>query len=392
MRQNKGITLIALIITIIIMLILVGVTIDVAIDGKIFNTAKEAVDKTNEKTEEEQNRIDELTNELYDTIDDNSVRPIYTKEQFMKIGSDEIVTIEQEENAKYKFKANDNYVLKNNIDLSGSEWEALPTFSGTLDGNNFSINGLTKNDASLDSFGLFVELNGANIKNLALTNINITAHRTIGSFCVAMSNSTIENCFVTGNMDIVAYGGGITGLIGPNSTIKNCYTTCSINSSATGGLWSSVGGIAGWSAWAGGGGIIENCYSTSQITANNPYVGSIIGYNEDSEIRNCYALSSNMTGAIIYRVIGCNIERGVNNYAYKDMLINEEVTSCDDANKNDGCDATLEEITTKSHYETKGLWEFDNNGPWTFEYSNVEEGTNLPILKSFISIKQSPKI
>ena len=36
MKENKGITLIALIITIVVMLILVAVSIDLVIDGKIF--------------------------------------------------------------------------------------------------------------------------------------------------------------------------------------------------------------------------------------------------------------------------------------------------------------------------------------------------------------------
>ena len=45
-KNNKGITLIALIITIIVMLILVGVTVTVALDGGLFESAQTAVDKT----------------------------------------------------------------------------------------------------------------------------------------------------------------------------------------------------------------------------------------------------------------------------------------------------------------------------------------------------------
>ena len=46
MKNQKGITLIALIITIIVMLILVGVTINVALNGEIFDTANKAVKDT----------------------------------------------------------------------------------------------------------------------------------------------------------------------------------------------------------------------------------------------------------------------------------------------------------------------------------------------------------
>ena len=49
MKNNKGITLIALIITIIIMLILVAVTIAVAAKGRTFKNSTEAAEKTEEK-------------------------------------------------------------------------------------------------------------------------------------------------------------------------------------------------------------------------------------------------------------------------------------------------------------------------------------------------------
>ena len=54
MKNNKGITLIALIITIIVMLILVAVTITIAVNGGLFNYAREAGIKTNEAKDAEQ--------------------------------------------------------------------------------------------------------------------------------------------------------------------------------------------------------------------------------------------------------------------------------------------------------------------------------------------------
>lgn len=64
MRENNGITLIALIITIIILLILVGVSINLAIKGDLFVSAEKAVDGTNAKVEQEQTRVDELMEKL----------------------------------------------------------------------------------------------------------------------------------------------------------------------------------------------------------------------------------------------------------------------------------------------------------------------------------------
>lgn len=52
-RENKGITLIALIITIIVMLILVGVSVNVALNGGLFDTAKTATEKTEQAAQAE---------------------------------------------------------------------------------------------------------------------------------------------------------------------------------------------------------------------------------------------------------------------------------------------------------------------------------------------------
>ena len=54
MTQNKGITLIALIITIIVMLILVGVTINVALNGGLFEKAETATKQTQIEAEKEE--------------------------------------------------------------------------------------------------------------------------------------------------------------------------------------------------------------------------------------------------------------------------------------------------------------------------------------------------
>ena len=52
-KNNKGITLIALIITIIVMLILVGVSVTVALDGGLFTTAQKATGDTEAERDKE---------------------------------------------------------------------------------------------------------------------------------------------------------------------------------------------------------------------------------------------------------------------------------------------------------------------------------------------------
>lgn len=73
-EKNQGITLIALIMTIIILLILATISVNVVIKGDLFRKAGEAADKTNEKIGYQQNRVDELMNDLY-TVEENMYGP-----------------------------------------------------------------------------------------------------------------------------------------------------------------------------------------------------------------------------------------------------------------------------------------------------------------------------
>ena len=63
MKENKGITLIALIITIVIMLILVAVSVNVLINSNIIGQAEKAAEGYKTAYEQEQTRIDELMEE-----------------------------------------------------------------------------------------------------------------------------------------------------------------------------------------------------------------------------------------------------------------------------------------------------------------------------------------
>lgn len=55
MKEQKGITLVALVITIIVMLILVGVSITVVLNGGLFTNAKDAANNTAEARNAELN-------------------------------------------------------------------------------------------------------------------------------------------------------------------------------------------------------------------------------------------------------------------------------------------------------------------------------------------------
>lgn len=76
-------------------------------------------------------------------------------------------------------KTDGNYLLANDLDLKGIEWEPLHEFSGIFDGNHYTIHNMTihaKNKvagvaakkAQTKGFGLFESLNGAKIVDLGM--------------------------------------------------------------------------------------------------------------------------------------------------------------------------------------------------------------------------------
>ena len=63
MKEQKGITLIVLIITVIILMILTAVTIDIAIDGRLFDKAEDTVNQANQQRTQTQENTDNLLQE-----------------------------------------------------------------------------------------------------------------------------------------------------------------------------------------------------------------------------------------------------------------------------------------------------------------------------------------
>ena len=72
MKEKRGITLIALAVTIVVILILAGVTIDVTLgENGILNKSKEAANRMNNLVKEDEAELNELLNELNETMDSN---------------------------------------------------------------------------------------------------------------------------------------------------------------------------------------------------------------------------------------------------------------------------------------------------------------------------------
>lgn len=183
--------------------------------------------------------------------------------------------------------------LTDNIDMSSiANFAPIGTqehpYTGTFNGNNHSISGLSVSGS--DYVGLFGYVNGATIQNINLCDSKITATNaggigtsTGGIVGFATGAAKIENCS-TNNIRIDAANsrhiGGIIGRGEGSTKISNCT-----NTSSFGGTY-HVGGIAG----SLNGSSITNSGNSGNLPATlaTGSVGGIVGFTRKGQISICY--------------------------------------------------------------------------------------------------------
>ena len=330
--NNKGITLIALVITIITLLILAGVSIAMLTgDNGILTQAQNAKNKTEEAEEKERIQLAvydaQLGNEGYQDLTEESLQKAIDEE----FGSGEVRVYPNEKNAfsfifqnkeaNYRLEKDgtlnkidialkiydigdfedfvdkvnagntfeNQYVyLMENMDLKNQEWNVIGSytddtnnqpFAGIFEGNNRTINGLNINK-SQDYVGLFA-YNTGTIRDIILESGNITGNGRVGGIA-AVNSGLIENCHNNGTT-INASGVGAGGIVGRcNGEIKYCSNEVDINCENA----SYVAGIAGALNYSS----IIGCYNTGNIKALY-YAGGVVGGStEGAIIENSYNL------------------------------------------------------------------------------------------------------
>lgn len=159
----------------------------------------------------------------------------------------------------------------------------IKKFAGDYDGNGYVIDKLYIND-SKESVGLFGVVDGGVVRNVTLTNVDITnTNQQRTAALVGYSKGNIYNCHVIGGTintpgASIPRVGGIVGEIN-NTTVLNAVSVVDVEITADG---QDVGGIVGIIQVADGYEIpvsIENAYSTATVksTGTKGYVGGIVG-------------------------------------------------------------------------------------------------------------------
>lgn len=204
---------------------------------------------------------------------------ITTAEEFAAIG--------QDRNAA-KWSA--NYVLGNDIDLSGVELSSIGDpeipyigkFSG--DGHTISYVDMTKENAVYSS-GLFAQIGDQLSKSgkvilLAAKGDIVSSFFDAGGICGNLSVGEIYGCSFTGTVK-GARAGGISGYVGQKAMISQCFFTGDVQGR------SAAAGICGMSGAVGG--IVNHCISIATIdtTEDDDYLAGITN-SRDSDATNCY--------------------------------------------------------------------------------------------------------
>ncbi|MEW5798839.1 MAG: GLUG motif-containing protein [Bacteroidota bacterium] len=159
-------------------------------------------------------------------------------------------------------------------------------FTGTYDGNGHTISNLFVNRSSTNTVGMFGYISGATIKNLKLSNVDITGSTYVGGIAGWSYTSSIDSSSAGGNVSGSGVVGGLAGFNDYNSQIRYSYSTATV----TGG--NSAGGIAGLNY---NGSTISRSYATGSVSITAYNAGGVAGANVNSTISNCYS-TGNING------------------------------------------------------------------------------------------------
>ncbi|SNT31774.1 The GLUG motif-containing protein, partial [Anaerovirgula multivorans] len=269
-----------------------------------------------------------------------------------------LMTKDQLNNMRYEIAA--QYRLGNDIDLDEEEWEPVGNssmpFSGTLDGNGYSINNLHINKGIADYVGLMAYTNNADFRNIKIDGIIVFGRNYVGALVgYAKEINSFSNIYIgSGEINATSYVGGLAGTIeGGNVEYSSTEVNIVATSSYGGGLIGhsradisksiTFGNIAVTSNYAGGlvgyiasNNIVAESCATGDITGN-AYIGGLVGrvYANGAKIENSFALgkvtgrgSNPYTGGLLGQVYSSSSAARVNvNNCYSVGIVNATGTT-----------------------------------------------------------------
>ncbi len=180
-------------------------------------------------------------------------------------------------------------VLEEDVDLTGVEFESIPIFCGTFDGNGHTISGLTLNgEGSVQ--GLFRYLTkDAVVENLTVkAEINPGGSRSEVGTVAGSNEGLIRNCDVYAEVSGDSRVGGVVGVNQVSGIVQECQVFGTVQGTHF------VGGMAGQNS-----GVLRNCVNRANvnITARQNTV-SLSEITVDSMMNSEYAATTTDIGGI----------------------------------------------------------------------------------------------
>jgi len=222
-------------------------------------------------------------------------------------------------------------------------------FSGIYNGNGHIIDSIYINrylQTTTMGIGFFGCTNTCTIKNIGLTNVNITGNNYVGSLIGFNGfDSIAKNSFCTGS--VTGIDDFIVGsLVGLNSgTLNNCYSMGITSGSEY------IGGLVGNNY-----GNVSNCYSKGEVSGIET-VGGLVGKNYAS-LTNCFSICNLSGSNDVGGLVGTTGDESYVLSSFWDIESSGTTTSDGGTGKTT---AEMQELSTYTSMESTGL---DN--PWDF--------------------------
>ena len=164
-----------------------------------------------------------------------------------------------------EYVSGDNYfkqIADINLGISpwsdGEGWEPIGNdfviWDRSYDGNGYIIRNLFINKPTSDLIGLFGRTNGIELKNINISNANVTGYRYVGALVGKTDYTRIYNSSCSGIVNGYTYVGGFVGDVYTYTHIMNCYNKVEVT---------GIGRIGGLVGNGGGSIVTENSYSFS---------------------------------------------------------------------------------------------------------------------------------
>lgn len=185
-----------------------------------------------------------------------------------------------------------NYMLANDIDMSGFYTfepignETDGAFTGTFDGNGYSIKNLVLNYETYKYVGLFGYLDGS-VSNVHLDNADVVGGRYVGGIAgYADGKGSVTGCSVSGQVDVkpTYFTSCLGGIVGRSECdIEDCVNKAVISVGYGGSIKIYIGGIVGYSLEN-----VNDCENQQRLEADDlseQYIAGITYYAKS--IQNC---------------------------------------------------------------------------------------------------------